>query len=435
MTISRLLMPALTLAGALALAGCGGGSSTPTTTGNGENGGGGGNGCNAPNINDGDDCLTPVQYRAKIAKEVEEENKRTEAAKKEVADASALYARLVTAEATAATSGGGLLADTALVAPVTSGTKAEHKGIHTLRGEGQTWVYAVLDSEVNSGGTPQIAANIGEEISSGDNAGYYPIDGDGALTVKAAAFTQRVGLEHKTGASFSGEFMGVQGTFKCTGAGGCTSSPATGEDMFDLYSGDDAATNKWLFKPNDRMARLQGDVVAQWGWWMAAKGEGDDAVAGAGAINLHRSGSGLMTARGVFPAAGEATYTGKALGQYAVVDGADSESGAFEATASLTAKFDGNDDTTLGGRIHDFNVGSGWEVKLKENDAEDGFIGRTVWKTNDEDGLGEGHWRASVYGGTDDAATEPTHVAGGFTATDAGASMIGAFGGEPPKQE
>ena len=431
MRISRLMMPAVTLAGALALAGCGGGSDTPA---------GqmppGGEGCDAPKIKDGDDCLTPAEYRAKIAKEVEEENKRTEEAKQKVADASALYARLVTATADAADADGILDGDQsgehfAEVVPI--GTKAEHKGIHALRNEGQTWLYAIDDSQSDE----QIGNGVGNEVTSGTNAGYYPIDvGDASSvhTVKAAAFTQRVGLEHKTGASFSGEYMGVPGTFKCTGPDGCTSSPASGENRFTLSTDDDG---KWHFKPNDRMARLQGASVAEWGWWLATKGTGDDAEAGAGDINLHGSVTNL-TASVAHPPAGEATYSGKALGQYAVVDGADSESGAFEATASLTAKFSGarGITTKLSGRVHDFDVNSGWEVTLKENGGNNAtgvFDGKTVWKTGGEDGLGEGDWRATTYGGS--ATAEPTHVVGGFTAVDVGASMVGAFGGEPPKQE
>ena len=190
------------------------------------------------------------------------------------------------------------------------------------------------------------------------------------------------------------------------------------------------------------MAKLQGDAVAQWGWWIADK----DDVAGAGDINLRcasidtSDGSDRPAGRTAFPEAGEATYSGKALGQYAVVDGEDSESGAFEATASLTAKFSGTGgaETKLSGSVHDFDVHSGWEVMLKENTADRNgtsglFTGNTVWKTGDDDGLGEGNWQASAYGGANGA--EPDHVVGGFTAVDAGARMVGVFGGEPPKQE
>jgi len=328
-------------------------------------------------------------------------------------DATALHARIVTAAS------GGVPAG---ITQVPDTVKDEHKGIETLLAEGQTWLYAIMESNSDA----KIGSKIGSEVTTGPNAGYYPVEGGNPHTVKASAFTQRVGLEHKKDASFSGSYMGVQGTFKCTAAK-CTSSPAAGDDMFTLLTGE------WHFKPSDRMAKLEGGKIAEWGWWIQNAGKDNEAIKLRYAV---LDDSNIVPAQTTFPAAGEATYTGKALGRYAVVDGADSESGAFEATASLTAKFRGSSgmDTELSGRIHTFDVNSDWEVMLKENKYSDGneFAGKTVWKTNGDDGLGEGAWQATMHGM---ANKEPTHVVGGFTATDAGAQMIGAFGGEPPKQE
>ncbi len=317
--------------------------------------------------------------------------RNAEDAKERTADASALYARLVTA------TGSGVPSSSA---SVPAAVKAEHKGIETLYGEGENWLQAI-------GSSGAIGTKIGAEETSGPNAGYYPLAGADPHAVKASAFTQRVGQKHDTGASFAGSYMGVEGMFKCTADAGCISSPAPGEDMFTLPG------EEWHFRPSDRMAKLQGAKVAEWGWWMDDS-TATPSVAGAGPVKLryasiNSSGGDRSTGRTTFPAAGEATYSGAAHGQYAIVDGADSESGAFEATASLTARFRGNTDTELSGRVHDFDVNSGWEVMLKEGKAHDGsgvFEGKTVWKTGDEDGLGEGDWNASMYeGGT----AEPTH--------------------------
>ena len=425
-------MPAVTLAGALALAGCGGGSGTPTMTdGNGDNNGdddkvtltdeicGEGRMVNAA----GDACVADPDYVS------EREN---------TANASALYDRIVKSIATGTTATGNVpnpLGATASAVVGLNTAKAEHKAIETIREEGETWLVAIA-----SGG--DIDARIGDELVSGTNAGYYPIDAgpdSGQHTVKASAFTQRVGLKHKTGASFSGEYMGVSGTFKCTGANGCTSSPASGENVFTLSTD---TTSKWHFKPNDRMAKLQGDRLAEWGWWITNVGKEAEAVN----IVYRNFGEEEAVAApdqagidiSTLPNAGKATYTGKAHGQYAVVDGADSESGAFEATAALEASFAAQA-TKLSGRIHTFDVNSDWEITLKENPSNPtssdqfAFKGATVWKTGDEDGLGEGNWRAKLFGGGND--TEPERAVGGFTAVDAGARMVGAFGGEPPKQE
>ncbi len=351
------------------------------------------------------------------AEAVRKADAATEAAKKKTADASALYARLVTATSV---SGGVPAGDMA----VTPGVKAEHKGIETLRKEGDTWLK--FAGESNKIGTVEVGTK---------NTGYYPLEdaSSGPHAVKASAFTQRVGQKHDTGASFAGTYMGVEGMFKCTKAAGCTSSPAAGEDMFTLPDGE------WHFKPTSAEDRLEGAKVAEWGWWMAGS-TATPSVAVAGAVNLRYAVFNPVNGQPEnpqqsFPSAGEATYSGAAHGQYAIVDGADSESGAFEATASLTARFRGNTNTELSGWVHDFDVNSGWEVMLKEDKMHSSgvFAGKTVWKTGDEDGLGQGDWKASMYGGS--SSTESTHVVGGFAATDAGARMVGAFGAEPPKQE
>ncbi|MCY4240586.1 MAG: hypothetical protein OXD36_02455 [Rhodobacter sp.] len=376
------------------------------------------------------------------AANAERTTRETAQAKKAAADASAVYDRIVEYIASGATVTGTLDAQGEAGSDVSGlvAAKAEHKGIETIRGEGQTWLVAIDDTDGD------IGAKIGNEVTTGENVGYYPIaDGTGANAgihrVKADAFTQRVNLEHKTGASFSGEYMGVPGTFKCTGTAGCQSQPAGGgEDRFILSVGAEDNENEWHFKPNDRMAKLEGDRRAEWGWWITDPGEDTEAV------NIVYRNFGTEEAVGdgnqdgiqTYANAGKATFTGKALGQYAVVDGADSEAGAFEATADLEASFAGPA-TKLSGRIHTFDVNSDWEITLKENEDnynsdasvdQRAFRGTTVWKTGDEDGLGEGAWRAKMFG---ENGREPTHAVGGFTAVDAGARMVGAFGAEPPE--
>ena len=404
-------MPAVTLAGALALAGCGGGSGTPGPNPN-------------PNPNpdlrpnpEGANCGQGVRANPgeTCAAAVRRVDKAADDAKGKVADASALYDRLVTA--TTATGVNQIFTYAAATANgVPSTVKDEHKGIEILyRDDGMTWLAYAADS-----------GEIGPVNASGSNAGYYPLLA-ASHPIKADSFTNRVGQQYKNGVSFGGAYDGIQGTFKCIGDP-CTTVPAADDELTLVVS-------QWLFRPTSTTAKAQGSRAAVWGWWMAGTGED----AGTEEIRLryavrNTADDGNATARTTFPAAGEATYTGKALGQYAVVDGADSESGAFEATASLTAKF--ATATMLSGRVHNFDVNSDWEVTLEEGGISSGvFSGDTVWKTGDEDGLGKGDWQANLYGGNDNANTEPTHVVGGFTAVDAGARMVGAFGGEPPKQE
>ena len=354
---------------------------------------------------------------ATCAEKIQEANAANDAAKKKTADASALYAKLVTATQSGVPNS--MPAD-----GNHSDVKAEHKGIESLRGEdGQTWINAINENASPAG---VIGNKIGAEIETGTNIGYYPLTSGPAHMVKADAFTKRVGQKHEKDASFSGSYRGISGMFKCTATDGCTSSPTASATTFDLPD------NQWHFKPDSRTAKLPGAIVAEWGWWLAGMNTANDASDDSIQILYRHTG----TKRATLPVAGEAIYTGKAHGQYAVVDGMDSISGAFEATAMLTAKFAGATGTTtkISGKIDDFNVGSNWEVMLKENAANHAsgdFSGKTVWKTGDADGLGEGDWTAALYDG---GTGEPTHAIGGFTATDAGSRMVGAFGAEPSKQ-
>ncbi len=321
-----------------------------------------------------------------------------------------------------------------------TGIKDDYKAIETLRNEGEKWVTAVQSG--NSIGNSKILTRV----TSGKNTDYYPVAGTDAHTIKATAFTPRTSQPHKAG-SFSGEYQGIQGTFLCVGTNGCTSTPQTGENMFTLSPvGAADGSVGWFFKPGNEDSRVQGSPMAQWGWWLDTKGSGSTAEAGAGPVNIvynfgtATAGANTANVRTALPVAGGATYTGKAHGQYAVVDGTDSASGAFEATAMLDAKFSGTD-TKLSDKVMNFNVGSNWEITLKEADFSstgNDFDGKTVWKTGDENGLGEGDWHAQFYAANTenagDVTVEPTHALGGFTATDAGAQMVGAFGATPPKQ-
>ena len=400
MRISRLLMPAVTLAGALALAGCGGGSDGPMKKEPGEDD----NGkvtltdeiCGMGRMvnDDGDGCVDDPNYTsAKAARDA----------------ATALYGKINTG--TAFTTG----------TPTFANADDDHKDSEILRAKGQDWLTAVASSgDLDSDFNPRLP-------SGNANEGYYPIVVSGRThTVVATPFTQKVNVEHDAGKSFSGSYQGIQGTFKCVGSTDCTSSPAT-KTAFTLGGG-------WHFKPNSLTATLQGNKAAEWGWWRL--GTGDDA--GTGEVKLlyqkidpDDGTSVITTYRNVAEiVAGEATYTGDALGQYAVVrSGTGSASGAFEAKAELTAKFGSTD--KLSGRIHSFNVGSGWEVELEEATITSGrvasTVGETVWKIGDDAGLTKGDWAADLYGGSG-ATDAPEHILGGFSAVHTNARMVGAFG-------
>ena len=214
----------------------------------------------------------------------------------------------------------------------------------------------------------------------------------------------------------TGKYRGIDGTFRCT-ADTCTSQDGhpTGTEA------------NWLFKPNDPMARVMGNQI-QWGWWLT---ETDDAVS---AVNRFRhdatASTDLTDSAGLGGlGSGMASYEGEATGQYAVTG----DSGAFTATASLTATF-GNAVIPLSGSIHTFMGADGeardWMIELKEiADATTSGVGdydggTTVWDGYEMSGT----WNADMYNGTGTVA--PDVILGDFRAQNHGGRMAGVFGAQ-----
>ena len=76
---------------------------------------------------------------------------------------------------------------------------------------------------------------------------------------------------------------------------------------------------------------------------------------------------------------GTATYSGTAVGQYAIYQplGIQSETGAFTANAVLTADFGAADaEGTLSGRVTNFSNAGDWSLTLMEQDISGGAVAR-----------------------------------------------------------
>ena len=130
---------------------------------------------------------------------------------------------------------------------------------------------------------------------------------------------------------------------------------------------------------------------------------------------------------------GTATYTGPAVGQYAIYQpaGDDSEAGSFTARAELTANFGAVDtEGMLSGQVTNFSNASDWSITLKSAAINTGTVtgGDVSWTIagNTEDG---GMWDAQFFSDVDVFAGYPEGVAGTFDAKfgDVG-RLIGAFG-------
>ena len=252
----------------------------------------------------------------------------------------------------------------------------------------------------------------------------------------------------------TGTFMGASGTYTCNVAAGCAS--AVTADGINLGDG-------WLFKaaPGATLQNKDGAYL-QFGWWVR---QDKDGPTHAGAFRGMTGTPTLATATydsatstggiGTANLVGEATYTGKAAGKFAVSDPlrpANDNAGHFTADAKLMANFQdtqttATDLTTLTGTIDNFrlNDGStdpGWSVELQKAPFDGTNVfgtvsatstgDRTVWSIGDGKGASSGEWEAQMY--YDKASDEnntPHSVVGTFESNIGSThSMAGAFGAE-----
>ena len=405
MRISRLYMPAVTLAGALALAGCGGGSSTPAnTTSNNNN-------SNSNNVTPAGpgNCDTGTKWNAATMKcEVDTAAADAEQGRK---DAAALYKALA-----------GNLASHNTGTTMAGFTAAKGEKHHQkIMVEGKPF-----DMVANGAGTDSASAGIPKGAYELVSANPVGEDKLAIAHAKASAFspgpTEKTHDKGDTGIfTTSGEWRGVSGTFYCTGT--CTSQ-----------KGAPTGTG-WHFKPGNVKDRVT-EKDFTWGWWVVPA-EGTTPMM----VKVFTD-PGDRSATGVAPAAnGSATYEGDATGKYAVPG----EAGHFTAKAHLTAKF--GSASTLSGEIRDFKDAdgrdkTGWSVSLEENDLDSTNGGlatytdratrrelKTVWTRDGRKGDAmEQAWTAELHGGDDDKVS--THILGTFKAEHQGSRMIGAFGAE-----
>ena len=249
--------------------------------------------------------------------------------------------------------------------------------------------------------------------------------------------------ENRDNVSRGGTYDGYSGTFKC--ATGCNIAAAA--DGALTFTGDWTFTASltarrhssqaqqdseflyfgiWAYEPTD----AAGAPDVQW----AAGGDADDI---ANFANL----------------TGTATFTGGAIGKYALakVAGRAAKTGTFTATASFSATFGGS--PTISGRITDFkdggsDLGSGWHVFLGSSAsaaatlAATGATGTTTTHGAIDGDTAEGIWAATLHGSDNadmSAAADYTaakypraDVAGvsGWFRANAGtnAAIAGAFG-------
>ena len=222
---------------------------------------------------------------------------------------------------------------------------------------------------------------------------------------------------------FSGTYDGARGNFECTGT--CTVAHEGGS-IYNLRSG------AWTFTTS-KTARVpvDDDSYMYFGWWKREQ-KGDETLF----FEMFSGGAHEVT-NIPDPLTGTATYTGRAVGQYAIYQplGTQTESGSFTARAELTADFgDASSEGTLSGRVTNFSNASDWSVTLKSADIDTGTVadGNVSWTIagNTEDG---GMWDAQFFSDVERFTGYPEGVAGTFDAKfDDVGRLVGAFGAHCP---
>ena len=221
---------------------------------------------------------------------------------------------------------------------------------------------------------------------------------------------------------FTGSFQGAGGTFECTGT--CTVQHQGG-DRYNITSGT------WTFTTSATASvREPDDSYMYFGWWRRYQLDNETF-----SFETFSGGAHPVSGGGFDSLIGAATYTGTAVGQYAIYQplGAQSGNGDFTANARLDADFDTN---MLSGELTNFSNASDWTMTLNMQSMAGGNVSRggsVNWTIagNTESG---GEWEAQFFSNiTPYAGHIPEGVAGQFEAVfnDVG-RLTGAFGAHCP---
>ena len=218
----------------------------------------------------------------------------------------------------------------------------------------------------------------------------------------------------------SGSFMNASGHFECTGA------PCTVGRRGDRYT---VIAGTWVFKTTDRAnARIDDRSYAYFGWWRRDLRENEtysylpffdiapDATTGGGATLQYSATSDTPAFNAL---TGSATYRGPAIGQYAMYQPLNGQSGtgAFTADAELQANFGNN---MLSGTVTNFSNDPDWSLTLNLVSMADGNVAATARGNVDWTIAGtgtsdvQGRWDAEFY--SESGTSGRTRAFGAFTA-------------------
>ncbi|MCY4242822.1 MAG: hypothetical protein OXD36_13910 [Rhodobacter sp.] len=377
MRISKLLMPAVTVAGALALAGCGGGSSTPGT-GDGDRRGSA-TFTNNTACSDGTTVTGTGSTAAAAA-----------------ADAAAKCPPDPTPDPDLPE---GVTASTLL----DQGEFRAEVTVNALRDPAaRTRASAVAYDHSNSGKFWDEILTVVEKDIEGLGLKDLVVSASGYKVPGETPFPQNNGPITGTGVNY----RGIVGTFTCADGEDCTENGRTlgtgwyfePTDAAKLLRYKPASNSPGTYEPSDASG-----AFAEWGYWVVTAQKESTVHRLARAVN---NSSSLALNEHPVASNNKATYSGKAHGISVMGDNA----GDFTANASLTATFKGDTNTEVEGMISGFEghaVNTGWELKLEKDTLDTGIAGNTSGGSN----VKEGAWTGTLYGAD---SNRPTGIVGNF---------------------
>ena len=283
-----------------------------------------------------------------------------------------------------------------------------------------------------------------------------------ASRVSSPRFDQSAGVKtfelptNNVAVMIPGSFHGVTGQYSCVpGAAGNTCAVQMAAEGFTLGTVSDADNNPatplafaaaggtWTFKPGNPDALVTSTpdpYYASYGWWIHTAEDGKLTVAPfideKGGIQNVPDGTGLAALQGT------ATYSGGAVGYYALSSstGGTNDAGHFTARAMLEADFT---NLSVTGTIDNFMGADGmsrdWSVEMMKQTVQtsgvfngtDGSGGggasKTKWTIDGTAGSASGQWRGKFKENGDDLV--PTIGIGTFHSSfGVDGRMAGAFG-------
>ena len=269
--------------------------------------------------------------------------------------------------------------------------------------------------------------NIGATLSGNEHpiaSARFP-GGGRSLTFEHTIDTTDDDADNPDTTRFTGSFGGATGNFECTGT--CKVAHEGGS-IYNLSSGN------WTFTTSNTARTPVDDTSYMYfGWWKRQQ-KSDEA------LSFEMFSGGMHEVANIPDAlTGTATYTGPAVGQYAIYQplGTQSTSDSFTARAELTADFGAaGAEGTLSGRITSFSNASDWSVALQSQTIVSGAVTRVdnsvSWTISGNTEVG-GEWSARFFSDVAGSTAYPEGVAGTFDAKfDDVGRLIGAFGAHCP---